>query len=178
MDQKKFEELCYQLGNCVRHADAATADSRTKLTEGESHPVVIKSLKPAPHTCEDCDRELPDRKVRTHTLKPTGWRSHCSSCNQVRQPGNNYYGQRDPALPSRLGVRPELLLEPIPEPLLEPQLDTIESDSTTDTVVQYVEQVIVRDCHESLIREFVKIPVNLLPDSGDAQEPGSEVRTG
>lgn len=190
MDQKKLEEFCRAHAVCVKHADARTADKRTLLEETESQPLVVKRLLPAPHTCEDCGRELADRKVRSHYWKAEGWRSHCGGCNKVRQPGSTVFGQTqgvkasergvnitEEEKPNRLGPRPELLPVPIEQPLTDLQSDPTEVCPNGHDLVGFVEQVVVRDYHESVIKEYSRLPVCSQAPECDALMPDSEVRT-
>lgn len=183
MDQKKLEEFCYQHAECFRHADARTADKRVQLTESDSQPVVVKRLLPLPHNCEDCGRSLPDRKVRSHYLKPEGWRSHCSGCNRMRQPGSDVFGQTTGVKASergvnRLGPRPELLPEPIEQPQPVPQSIPTEVCPNGHDLVGFVEQVVVREYHGSVIKEYSRIPVCSQAPECDAPVLDNEVRTG
>ena len=182
MDQKKFEEICYELGECVRHADAATADKRTQLVETDSQPIVIKKLKPLPSTCADCGKDQPDRISQTHALKPAGWKSWCNMCKLSRQPGTDYFGikpkEPEEVKPNRLGPREELLPKPILPQHPEPLSTTIETVASEHSPGDFVEQVVVKHYHESVIREFVRTPVESQPEQCDAPEPDSVVRTG
>lgn len=183
MDPKKLEEFCRQHGEVVRHADARSVDKRVHLEETESQPIVVKRLLPLPHDCEDCGKSLPDRKVRSHYKKGDGWRSHCSGCNRSRQPGSDTYGQvavvkvEEGIKPNRLGPREELLPVPIQPQHPEPLSTTIETSPTSDSEVEFVEQVVVRDYHESVITEYSRIPVLSQHQLCDAPDSDSVVRT-
>lgn len=177
MDQKTLEEFCRAHAECIRHADARSADSRTRLQESDSQPIVIMRLLPRPHECEECGRELRDRKLRTHTRRADGWRSHCSGCNRVRQPGSSVFGQTTGVRAAdrgvnRLGPREELLPEPKQPQTPEPQSGPIEHAP----IVDFVDSVIVRDYPESLITEYVSRPIEIRPQSSDAPGLDSEVR--
>mgnify|MGYP003345166175 CR=1 FL=1 len=190
MDQKKLEEFCRAHAVCVKHADARNADSRTKLEESPEQPIVVKELLPLPHDCEDCGRSLADRKKRTHTYTDKGWRSHCSGCNKARVPGSDVFGQTKGVKASerginineeekvnRLGPRPELLPVPIEQPQPDLQSDPIEVCPNGHDLVGFVEQVVVRDYHESVIKEYSRLPVCSQAPECDALTPDSEVRT-
>lgn len=168
MDQKQFEEMCYQLGECVKHADAATADKRTQLIETEYQPIVLTKYHAKPSLCLDCGKQQPDRISQTHAFKGIGWKSWCNMCKLSRQPGTDYFG-----------LKPKI--EPAPEPILlsppKPQLEPIEISPTSDSVVEFVEQVIVRDYHESVIREFVRIPIDPQPEPNDVPGPDNAIHT-
>ena len=181
MDQKKLEEICYELGECVRHADARSVDKRVQLVETESQPIVIKRLKPKAETCGDCGREHHDRIVQLHVLKPAGWKTWCDACKLSRQPGTDYFGikpKSDPAKPNHLGPREELLPKPSQPQHQEPISTTIETVASEHCLGDYVEQVVVRHYHESVIREFVRNPVEPQLDQCDAPGSDSVVRTG
>ena len=179
MNKQEFERIIQSLGECVRHADALTADRRVHLEPGETQPLVLKKLHPKPSQCGDCDRDLPDRRYCSHSLKSQGWRSHCSSCNLVRQAGNDYWGQSQRAEAiKRLGVRPDLLVpeeETMPASCPELQLDTTESDSNEPLVLGFEHLVVVKEYPESVIKEFRRIPIYAPADQSGAPEPGSEV---
>ena len=159
MEQKKFEEICRSLGECVKHSEALSADKRTQLVETEYQPIVLTKLHPKPGVCADCNKYQYDRVSQLHTLKSSGWRSWCNACKLSRLPGNDYFG-----------AKPVPVTEPSQPELLEPQSKPIEIVPIVEPEQDFVVEVIVRDSRESLIREFVRTPVIPPTDQYDVQD--------
>ena len=178
MDQKKFEEVCYSLGQCVKHAEAKSADKRTQLVESKEQPLVLIKYYAKPMTCVDCGKDKPDRISQTHTFKGVGWKSWCDMCKLSRQPGTDYFGLKRPVETQEPEVIvPEPLPKPKPQQHSEPQSVTIENVPISDSGVGFVGQVIVKDYHESVIREFVRTPAIPPLDASGVQEPDNAIHT-
>ena len=101
---------------------------------------------PRPQSCEDCERELMSAPRRQFNRMNTKWkREYCQDCRRYRGPDGTFSVARD-GVPRKDGSIP---IQPQHQ---DSQLDPIEISSTADSGPQ----VVVRDCPEFLIREFVK----------------------
>jgi hypothetical protein len=122
--KKKLAEVC----DFVENADARLGDTRKKIRDEESHPIVILRMHDQPHDCERCDRRLKKAPVVNIALLPDGRRIHCSGCNRMLEgPGKRLptslprvKGARgrpkkiktEPDTPKRPPGRPKRQLEP------------------------------------------------------------------
>jgi len=77
--KKKLAEVC----DFVENADARLGDTRKKIRDEESHPIVILRMHDQPHDCARCDRKLKKAPVLNIAMMPDGRRMHCSGCNRV-----------------------------------------------------------------------------------------------
>lgn len=178
MDPKIFRARLEEIAVVVQHADALTADKRRVLQEREDQPLIAVKIRDRPCVCMDCGLTLANSPVRNHERRNRGWRSHCTGCNRVRQPGTDYFGQSPDAEPkrNRLGPRPELLPPPSQPQQQDCQSSTTASDPSEPVVVGYVEQVVEREYPESVIKEYSRTPIFAQPGESCAPVADNEVR--
>lgn len=172
MDPKLFRQKIEQYAEVEIKSDAVPADN---------DPLIVVRLLDNPCDCPDCGIGLKRPPTQNHYLKSAGWRTYCSSCGLSRAPGREEFGyiatrrERQREVDSKfnhLGVREELLLEPMPQQHQDCQLCPTEPAPNVVTV----DSVIVREYPESLIREFVSRQVEIQPQRDDAPVLGTEVR--
>jgi len=163
MDRKLFKKLLSQVAKIESRADGG--DRRSKVSEtNTTYPVVIVKLIDKPGVCADCGRVCDHAPGRDFAWRQRRWHERCRVCKFARDPGT---GQFAPAGSQAVILREP---EPSPPPQPEPQLDTIETLPSEPDLVEYVEQVVVRDYHEFVIKEYSRCPVEPQPDQGDAPD--------
>lgn len=179
MDQNKFEKLISEHYEYKRDTDG-TRNCRKKEVINSTFPLVVTKKK-EPTPCEDCGKPLASGTEKKFNLRNKEWTERCANCRRLRDKvsGEMRYLHEITRLP--VG-RPRLESDAISTddlPKLLPQLQELQS-TTTETVTisdqndGFVEQVIERECHEFLIREYSRIPVESQPDSDDAQDSDNE----
>jgi len=169
MDRKLFKKLLSRLATIESRADGG--DRRSKVSEtNTTYPVVIVKLLDKPCVCADCGRVCDHAPGRDYAWRQRRWHERCRVCKFARDPGT---GQFAPA-----GSQAVILREPEPSlpPQPEPQLDTIETLPSEPDLVKYVDQVVVQECHEFVIKEYLRLPVEPQPDPGVALDSDNESR--
>lgn len=167
MEQKRFEQLVSQVADVElrpRDQPVLSASGEHWLTR-DTGGMRILSLRLPHRQCSDCERVFEGAPERSFSRRAGEWREHCGGCNSYR---NARTGEFEPRFKSK-AVRPT---KPLPTPAQQsPQPEP-------ESIVCFHRQVIERDCHGSLIREYVDHPVEiqLFPDV--VPEPDSAVRTG
>lgn len=199
MDREEYLKKLQALGE-VEFAVEHDKRKNKAVVENESYPARLVRLYDRPGSCEDCGRICDNPPHRNLSYRGAGvWHERCCVCKFPRNPETGKFGPSPKQVQRAKGVDltpedpyQELIEDELSQIVVyevksngqepnQPQQSELQSEPTEPcpnepVVVGYVEQVIVRECHESLIREFVKIPVILPPVQDDAQEPGSEVR--
>lgn len=165
MEQKRFEQLVSQVADIeLRPRDQPVlSDTGEHWLSQDTGGMKIRNLRMPPRKCADCDRVFEGAPTRSFSRRGGQWREHCAGCNSYR---DRVTGQFESRLKS-IALRPT---KPLPTPA--PQSPRTEPE-TTFCVHQ---QVIERDCHESLIREYVSHPVEIQLFPNVFLEPDSEVR--
>ena len=162
MDPERLLQHCRALGTVVQNADAGRQPKQAAKENIATHPIVITAWLPKQTQCDECDCVVKDRIHRLHRLQPQGWRSHCMACNLWRLPGTTRYGAPQPSVEPQCPQTPAV--DPMPPQLTEPQSSPTEVVPSEPVVHGFVQQVVVTDCHEFVIKEYLQIPILSQPE--------------
>jgi hypothetical protein len=162
MDQKKLLQHCKSLARVVQNADAGRQPKRAAKEDIATHPFVITAWLPRETQCDECDRVVTHRIHRLHRLQPTGWRSHCMACNLWRLPGTTHYGA--PQVIAQPALCESPAVDPMPAQQSACQSHPTEVAPSEPAVAGFVEQVVVTECHEFVIKEYLQIPISSQPE--------------
>jgi hypothetical protein len=150
MQQDLFEQRLRQVAVIVarpRDQPYQPATSQRLFAYGDDPggATVVEFL-PQPQSCVDCDRQLMSAPRRQFNRMSEKWkREYCQDCRLYRGPDGKFSVTRGGQVRKDGSI-------PIQPQHQDSQLDPIEISSTADSGPQ----VVVRDCPEFLIREFVK----------------------
>ena len=166
MEQKRFEQLVSQVADVeLRPRDRPTlsASGEHWLTQ-DTGGMKIRSLRLPHRQCGDCERVFEGAPQRSFSRRAGQWREHCAGCNSYRDPRT---GEFEPRFKSK-AVKPT---KPQPTPAQQSPL------SEPESIVCFHRQVVERECHGSLIREYVNHPVEIQLLPGVVLDSDSAVHT-
>lgn len=183
MDDKKLEQFLKQYYEIRRNIDGAR-DKRCKDPDNESHPITIIDRLPRKINCRDCNKELESGERRKFLAKNKEWVEGCADCRRFRDKNSNlmmFMHELPKTVARPLKPASEVIQQDetpeIPQPQPESQSTTTETVTILHQPDGSVVQVIERDCHESLIREYSTLPAFSQTDQCDAQELDNEAHT-